>query len=111
MLEALFGRLRRHQRRVSGRKSTRELRDFGQYKVLFLADSEEELLEHIRQVSLEEYRDNRRRLEKVEAPRRLLHRLHRNPLGTVRDLVHQHTARRTSLALISNQPLLLECDD
>ena len=40
MLEALFGRLRRHQRRISGRKSTQELRDFGQYQVLFLAESE-----------------------------------------------------------------------
>ena len=47
MLESLFGRLRRHQRRVSGRKSTRELRDFGQYQVLLLAESEEELLEHV----------------------------------------------------------------
>ena len=35
MLESLFGRLRRHQRRVSGRKSTRELRDFGQYQSCF----------------------------------------------------------------------------
>jgi hypothetical protein len=74
MLESLFGRLRRHQRRVSGRKSTRELRDFGQYQVLFLAESEEELLEQIRQVSLEEYRENRQRLEEAEAPRRLLYR-------------------------------------
>lgn len=111
MLEALFGRLRRHQRRVSGRKSTRELRDFGQYKVLFIADSEEDLLEHIRQVSLEEYRENRRRLEKAEAPRRLLHRLHRNPLGTVRSLVHRHTARRTSLALTSSSSPSLQSDD
>ena len=47
MLESLFGRLRRHQRRVSGRKSTPELRDFGQYQVLFLAQSEDELLEQI----------------------------------------------------------------
>jgi len=28
-IESLFGRLRRHQRRVSGRKSTRPLREFG----------------------------------------------------------------------------------
>jgi hypothetical protein len=98
MLEALFGRLRCHQRRVSGRKSTRELRDFGQYQALFLAESEEELLEQIRQVSLEEYRQNRRRLEEAEAPRRLLHRLHRNPLRTMRDLVKQHTVRRAGLA-------------
>jgi hypothetical protein len=98
MLEALFGRLRRHQRRISGRKSTRELRDFGQYQVLFLAESEAELLEQIRQVSLEEYRANRRRLEEAEAPRRLLHRLHRDPLRTMRDLVKQHAARRSVLA-------------
>jgi hypothetical protein len=103
MLESLFGRLRRHQRRVSGRKCTRELRDFGQYQVLFLADSEEELLEQIRQVSLEEYRENRRRLEEAEAPRRLLHRLHRDPLGTMRSLVNQHTARRTALASTADQ--------
>jgi hypothetical protein len=98
MLESLFGRLRRQQRRVSGRKSTRELRDFGQYQVLFLAESEEDLLTQIRQVSLEEYRQNRRRLEKAEAPRRLLHRLHRDPLSTMRSLVDQHAARRATLA-------------
>ncbi len=34
-MESLFGRLRRNQRRISGRKSTRELRDFGQVQVLF----------------------------------------------------------------------------
>jgi hypothetical protein len=98
MLESLFGRLRCHQRRVSGRKSTRELRDFGQYRVLFLAESEKELLEQIRQVPLEEYRENRQRLEEAEAPRRLLHRLHRNPLGTMRGLVKQHAARRAALS-------------
>jgi hypothetical protein len=103
MLESLFGRLRRHQRRVSGRKSTRELRDFGQYQVLFLAESEEELLEQIRQVPLEEYRENRRRLEEAEAPRRLLHRLHRDPLGTMRSLVNQHAARRAALASAADQ--------
>jgi hypothetical protein len=103
MLESLFGRLRRHQRRVSGRKSTRELRDFGQYQVLFLAESEDELLEQIRQVSLEEYRENRRRLEEAEAPRRLLHRLHRDPLSTMRGLVNQHAARRAVLASAADQ--------
>jgi hypothetical protein len=97
-LEALFGRLRRHQRRISGRKSTRELRDFGQYQVLFLAESEAELLEQIRQVSLEAYREHRRRLEEAEAPRRLLHRLHRDPLRTMRDLLKQHAVRRATLA-------------
>jgi hypothetical protein len=104
MLESLFGRLRRHQRRVSGRKSTRELRDFGQHQVLFLAESEEKLLEQIRQVPLEEYRENRRRLEKAEAPRRLFHRLHRDPLGTMRDLVKQHAVRRAALASATGSP-------
>jgi len=103
-LESLFGRLRRHQRRVSGRKSTRELRDFGQYQVLLLAESEEELLEQIRQVPLEKYRENRRRLEEAEAPRRLLYRLHRDPLGTMRGLVEQHAARRAVLAATSGLP-------
>jgi hypothetical protein len=103
-LESLFGRLRRHQRRVSGRKSTRELRDFGQYQVLLLAESEEELLEQIRQVPLEEYCENRRRLEEAEAPRRLLHRLHRDPLGTMRDLVKQHAVRRDALSSATGSP-------
>jgi hypothetical protein len=103
-LESLFGRLRRHQRRVSGRKSTRELRDFGQYQVLFLAESEAQLLEQIRQVSPEDYLENRRRLEEAEAPRRLLHRLHRNPLATMRRLVKEHAARRAALSSPDNKP-------
>lgn len=96
-LEALFGRLRRHTRRISGRKSTRELRDFGQYQVLFLADSEAELLEQLRQVPLAEYQARRLCLAQAEAPRQFLHRLHRHPLDTVRTLVNQHAARRTEL--------------
>jgi hypothetical protein len=36
-LESLFGRLRGQQRRISGRSSTRPLRDFGHYRVLFMA--------------------------------------------------------------------------
>lgn len=97
-LESLFGRLRSHQRRISGRKSTRELRDFGQFQVLFLAEGEEDLLQQLRQVPLVEYRARRRRLAEAEAPRQLLHRLHRDPLGTTRRLVNQHAARRTALA-------------
>ena len=97
-LEARFGRLRCHQRRISGRKSTRELRDFGQCQVLFLADSEQDLLQQLRQVPLAAYKANRRRLAEAEAPRQLLRRLHRNPLGTIRCLVGQHAARRAALA-------------
>lgn len=102
-LESLFGQLRRHQRRVSGKKSTRELRDLGQCQALFLAKSAEELLEQIRQVSLAEYRENRRRLEEAEAPHRLLRRLHRDTLATMRDLVRQHAARRPALESAAGQ--------
>jgi hypothetical protein len=54
-VEALFGKLRCHQRRISGRKSTQPLRDFGHYQILFLAKSEEQLLEQLRQVSIDDY--------------------------------------------------------
>lgn len=97
-LEALFGRLRCHQRRVSGRKSTRELRDFGQFQVLFLADSEADLLEQLRQVPLAEFQARRQRLAEAEAPHQWLRRLHRDPLGAIHRLVDQHATWRAELA-------------
>jgi hypothetical protein len=97
-IESLFGRLRRHQRRISGRKSTRELRDFGQYQVLFLAESEADLLQQLRQVPLAEYQAHRLRLAEAEAPRQFLSRLHRDPLATMQRLVSQHAVRRAELA-------------
>ena len=97
-LEALFGRLRRHQRRLSGRQSTPELRDFGQCQALFLADSEADLLEQLRQVPVEEYQARRQRLAEAEAPRQLLRRLHRDPLRTMRNLVSRHATRRAELS-------------
>ena len=104
-LESLFGQLRGHQRRISGRQSTRKLRDFGQFQVLFLAGSEEELLQQIRQVPLEDYQAHRLRLAEAEAPRQLLRRLHRDPLRTTRRLVNQHAARRAKLASSTDPPL------
>jgi hypothetical protein len=103
-LEAFFGRLRCHQRRISGRKSTRELRDFGHCQVLFLAESEAVLLQQLRQVPLADYQVRRRRLAEAEMPRQLLRRLHRDPLRTVRDLVDQHAARRAALASSTGLP-------
>jgi hypothetical protein len=97
-LEALFGRLRRHQRRLSGRQSTPDLRDFGQCQVLFLADSQVDLLEQLRQMPLEQYQARRQRLAEAEAPRQLLRRLHRDPLRTMRDLVSRHATRRAELS-------------
>ncbi|MBD2531776.1 hypothetical protein H6G97_20110 [Nostoc flagelliforme FACHB-838] len=89
--------LRRHQRRISGRKSTVELRDFGQYQVLFLAENEKQLLEQIQQVPIAEYKAQHRRLAVSEAPRQQKHRLHRHPVNTIQALVDQHTELLTVL--------------
>lgn len=97
-MEALFGRLRRHQRHISGRKSTRELRDFGQAQVLFLAESEADLLRQIRQVPWVAYRQYRQQLAQAEAPRQFFRRLHHDPSGTAQTLISLHTARCRSLA-------------
>ncbi|MBD2342040.1 hypothetical protein H6G64_34475 [Calothrix sp. FACHB-156] len=96
-MEAMFNHLRRHQRRISGRKSTVELRDFGQYQVLFFAESEEMLLAQIREVPVAEYNTQRRRLAMDEAPRQQKHRLHRHPVSTIQALVDQHTELLTVL--------------
>jgi len=98
-LESFFNKTRNHERRISGRKSTRPLRYLGQYQVLFMAESEQDLLEQIRQVPLKEYKAHHRRLEKLEAPRQHLYRLHRKPLDTIRKLLDRHSSRRTALAL------------
>jgi predicted unusual protein kinase regulating ubiquinone biosynthesis (AarF/ABC1/UbiB family) len=89
-LESFFNRVRRHQRRTSGRKSTRELNRFGHYLVLFTAESEVELLEHLRKVPIEVYQTHRQQLQKAEKPRQFLYRLHRNPEDTVHKLVSNH---------------------
>jgi CO/xanthine dehydrogenase Mo-binding subunit len=89
-IESLFSDLRRHQRRISGRNSTAELRDFGQYRVLFIAENEEQLLAQIREVRVVEYNAQRHRLALAEAPRQQKLRLHRNPVSTIQALVNQH---------------------
>lgn len=103
-LEGFFGQLRRNQRRISGRKSTTELRDFGQFRALFDTQSEEELLQQLRQVPLEDYQTSRKRLEEAEAPRQLLRRLHHDPLKTMHALVDQHATRRAELAAQAAAP-------
>ena len=96
-MEGFFGRLRRHVRRISGRQVTHELRDFGQYQVLFRAESEEALLRQLQHVPLADYREHRQRQAAAEAPRQLLYRLHRDPTKTMRRLVDRHAARRAEL--------------
>lgn len=93
-IESLFGRLRRHQRRVSGRKSTRELRQFGHFQILFSADSQLDLLHHLRTVPLDEYRKLRQQLEAAETTRRFLHCLHRDADATLQCLVSDYMDRQ-----------------
>ena len=96
-MEGFFGRLRRHVRRIRGRQVTHELRDFGQYQVLFRAESEEALLRQLQHVPLAAYREHRQRQAAAEAPRQLFYRLHRDPTKTMRGLIDRHTARRAEL--------------
>jgi hypothetical protein len=86
-LEAFFNRLRRHQRRITGRKSTRELNRLGHYQALFSVESEAELLEHLRKVPFETYLDQRQKVNQAEEPHRFLHGLHRDPGNTLKKLV------------------------
>ena len=97
-LESLFNRLRRRQRRISGRRSTKELREFGQYQVLFSAKSEAELLEQIRCVPLAEYQKHRHRLAQAETSRIFQHRLHRNPRKAIQHLLIRYIDRQTELS-------------
>jgi hypothetical protein len=97
-MESLFERLRRRQRRISGRKSTQELREFAQAQVLFQAESEAVLLEQIRQVPLDQYRICRTRLCIAEHPRQFIQRLHHDPLATMTRLVNQYISRCATLS-------------
>jgi hypothetical protein len=96
-VEAIFSQLRRHQRRISGRKSTGELRTRGHYQVLFRAESEEALLAHMRQVPPAEYWAQRQRLEASAEPRRFLRRLHHDPASAMTNLLHRHRQRCNEL--------------
>jgi hypothetical protein len=101
-LEALFGRLRRHQRRISGRQSTRELQMFGQIQVLFQAESEADLLKQIQRVSPEEYAAECARLKQAEFPSQFFQHLHHDPLRTVQALLRQHADCGVPLPLQNN---------
>ena len=78
-LEGTFGNLRRHQRRVSGRKETTPLRIFGPGEIMVQVLDEEEILPWLQSVSAEEYWSQRRKQEEREEPRRWLRRLRRDP--------------------------------
>jgi hypothetical protein len=103
ILEAFFNHLRNHERRISGRKSTRSLRYLGQYQVLFVAESEQDLLTQLRLVSLVEYRTQQLRLQKLEASRQHFYRLHHKPTEAMQSLLDRHSTRRAALAALTAQ--------
>jgi hypothetical protein len=78
-LESVFGKLRRAQRRTSGRKETSPVRIFGPGEIVLLSLDNEEILPLLRSVPADEYWSQRRRQEEREEPRRWLIRLHRDP--------------------------------
>ncbi len=102
-MESLFGRLRCNQQRINGRKSTRELRDFGQIQVLFAAESEAVLLKQIQGIPLGDYLSECVRLTEAEVPRQFFRRLHHDPLKTIQTLIEQHSTR--CVELIKDQAL------
>ncbi len=97
-LESIFGKLRNHSRRITGRKSTRELRDFGQSQILFLAESPEDLLEQMQQVPLSTYQAQREALKKAEAPQRFIRQLHRDTRKATRKLLSNYLNLQTKEA-------------
>jgi hypothetical protein len=97
-LEAFFNRIRKHERRISGRACTRPLGSLGAYQVLFIAESEQDLLEGIRQVALVDYQAHRQRLAQHESVRQQRYRLHHDPAKAIQTLLDQHTNRRATIA-------------
>ena len=98
-IEAFFGRIRRHQRRVSGRASTKELRNRGHYQVLFTAQSEEDLLSSMRGVPMALYQAHRREIETTETPDQFLRKLHHDPATTMQHLSDRYLAGYAQLQL------------
>lgn len=96
-IEGLFGRLRRHQRRITGRRSTSELREFGHYQVLFSASSPAELLDQLQRVPFSEYLIQRKKLHAAETTRRFFHRLHRDTAQTMQRLTDRYHTRSLQL--------------
>lgn len=90
-LESFFNHVRRRRRRIHGRKSTRELNRLGHYLVRSTAESEADLLGHLRQVSLGAYQAHRRKLLMAESLQQFLYCLHRDTQGTMLKLIASYS--------------------
>ena len=105
-VESLFGQLRSRQRRISGRKSTQPLREFGHSQIRFQAESQEQLLEQLQRVPPAEYREQRKRQAQAEAPRQFLTRLHRSPEKAMQLFASTYLAYQATFAkLPASAPL------
>ena len=91
-LEARFGQLRQHQRRVSGRKETTPLRRLAPGQLLCPTLDESELLSYLQSVPTDDYWRERRKQEALEEPQRWLWRLHRHPLNALAQIDTQFSA-------------------
>lgn len=91
-LEGLFGTLRRHERRVSGRKETSPLRTFGPGQLMLLSLEEDNILPWIQSVPVVTYWSERRKQEEREERRRWLRRLRQNPLQALAQVDQQFYA-------------------
>jgi hypothetical protein len=101
-MESFFNHIRQHERRISGRASTRPLGVLGAYQVLFIAESEQELLDHLRSVPLVDYQTDRQRLAECEASRQQHYRFHHDPGRAIQVLLDQHATRRVALTGIQH---------
>ena len=97
-LESVFGKLRRAQRRRSGRKETTPLRIFGPGQMVFLSLDDQDILPLLQSVSTETYWSQRRQQAEREEPRRWLTRLHQDPARALAHLDEQFYAVVKTLA-------------
>jgi hypothetical protein len=99
-LEAVYNRLRRDQRRISGRKSTAELRRTAHCQILLRAPTFTALWEQLRSVPLSAYHAARERLEAAEERQRWLYRLHRWPARTATAMVMEYLILRRQVQAV-----------
>jgi len=109
-LEDVFGTLRRHQRRVSGRRETTPLRIFGPAEIIFLALEDEEVLPCLQAVPVEVYWSQRRLQEEREEPRRWLRRLRRDPVRALAQ-VDEQFYEVVKAQIRASPDALMICDD
>jgi len=98
-MESFFNQIRQHERRISGRASTGPLGALGAYQVLFIAESEQDLLDQLRRVRLADYQTHRQLVAQCEARRQQRARFHHDPRPAIQALLDQHATRRAALSV------------